>query len=98
MSRVCSIRKVGTRAGRRIARKGLSKQSGGIGLNTTGVSRRTFKVNTQTKRIWVPELKKHVRVKLSARAMKTIDKKGAYRTLLEAGLVKPIQPGQKAEG
>jgi large subunit ribosomal protein L28 len=69
----------------------LSKAKGGVGLKTTGISKRTFKVNTQTKRIWVPELGEHVRVKLSTRALKTIDKRGAYRVLVDAGVIKPIR-------
>ena len=88
MSRTCQITGSGTRAGGSIARRGLSKASGGIGLKTTGVSKRTFKVNTQTKRIWVGELDRFVKVKLSTRALKTIDKRGAYPVLLEAGLIK----------
>ncbi|MEM7309807.1 MAG: 50S ribosomal protein L28 [Planctomycetota bacterium] len=96
MSRVCQVTKRGTRAGRSIARRGLPKKAGGVGLRTTGVTKRTFQVNVQTKRIWVPELKQHVRVKLSTRALKTITKKGAYRVLLDAGLIKPAKPKQKA--
>jgi len=88
MSRTCQITNKGTRAGASIARRGLSKASGGIGLKTTGVSKRKFKVNTQTKRVWVAELDRFVRVKLSTRAIKTIDKRGAYPVLLEAGLIK----------
>jgi large subunit ribosomal protein L28 len=96
MSRVCQITGRGTRSGGHIARRGLAKSKGGVGLKTTGVSKRTFKVNTQTKRIWVAEIKKFVRVKLSTRAMKTIDKRGAYRVLVEAGLIKENRPKQKA--
>lgn len=46
-------RKIGnkTTSGNRITRKGLSKKKGGIGLNTTGVARRTFKTNMQRKKI-----------------------------------------------
>jgi large subunit ribosomal protein L28 len=95
MSRRCQVTKRGTRAGRSIARRGLSKQSGGVGLKTTGVSKRTFQVNVHKKRIWVPELGEYVRVKLSTRAMKTIDKRGAYPVLLEAGLIKPAPAGGK---
>ena len=96
MSRVCQITGKGTRAGGHIARRGLSKAKGGVGLNTTGVSKRTFKVNVQTKRIWVAEIGEHVRVKLSTRALRTITKKGAYRVLTEAGIIKPIKPKKKA--
>ena len=40
-----------TRSGNRISRRGLPKKSGGIGLNTTGISRRTFRANMQRKKI-----------------------------------------------
>ncbi|MEX1026052.1 MAG: 50S ribosomal protein L28 [Planctomycetota bacterium] len=93
MSRVCQVTQRGTRAGRSIARRGLPKKSGGVGLNITGVSKRTFKVNVQKKRIWVPELGEYVRVRLSARALRTINKNGAYRVLLEAGLIKATAAG-----
>ncbi|MBV8640467.1 MAG: 50S ribosomal protein L28, partial [Verrucomicrobia bacterium] len=43
--------------------------------------------NLQTKRIWVPELNRFVVVKLTARALKTMTKNGAFRTLKKAGLV-----------
>lgn len=89
MSRVCQITGKGTRSGGSIARRGLAKKAGGIGLKTTGHTKRQFKVNLQWKRIWVQELGEFVRVRLSTRAMRTITKKGAYRVLLDAGLIKP---------
>jgi large subunit ribosomal protein L28 len=49
--------------------------------------KRVFKPNLREKRIWVPELNKFVRVRVSARGLKTVDKKGAYSTLKEAGLI-----------
>jgi large subunit ribosomal protein L28 len=49
---------------------------------------RTFTPNLHEHRVWVPELRKYVRVKVTARAMKTINKNGAYVTLKKAGLVK----------
>ena len=88
MSRVCQVTKRGTRTGQSIARRGLAKAKGGVGLKTTGVTKRKFKVNVQTKRIWVPELERSVRVRLSTRALKTIVKRGAYPVLLEAGLIR----------
>ena len=39
------------------------------------------------KRIWVSEIGKWVKVKLTARALKTIDKNGAYKVLKEAGVI-----------
>lgn len=89
MSRVCQVTGKGTRSGGTIARRGLSKAQGGVGLNTTGRSKRKFKINTQKKRIWVPELKEFVTVRLSTRALKAINKRGAFPVLHEAGLIKP---------
>ena len=40
-----------TTKGNTIARKGLAKKKGGIGMHVTGVSRRTFKTNCQRKKI-----------------------------------------------
>jgi len=48
---------------------------------------RLFLPNLKTKRIWVPELNRHITVKLSARALKTISRNGAFETLKKAGLV-----------
>jgi large subunit ribosomal protein L28 len=47
MSRVCEICGKKPAAGRQIARRGLSKKSGGIGLKTTGVTARRFLPNIQ---------------------------------------------------
>jgi large subunit ribosomal protein L28 len=95
MSRVCQVTGRRTRVGNSIARRGLAKPKGGIGLKTTGITRRKFKANVQNKRIWVPELKQWVRVRLSAKALKTISSKGAYRVLADAGLIKPIKPRKR---
>jgi large subunit ribosomal protein L28 len=87
MSRVCSITGVKPTKGSRIHRRGLAKKKGGIGMHVTKVSPREFAPNLQVKRIWVPELNKFVKVKLTARALKTISKNGAFQTLRKAGLV-----------
>lgn len=96
MSRVCQITGRRTEKGNSIARRGLAKPKGGIGLKTTGVTRRSFKANVQNKKIFVPELGVWVRVKLSAKALKTISAKGAYRVLLDAKLIKPAKGRRKA--
>lgn len=44
--------------------------------------------NLQKKRIYVPELDKTIALTVSTRGLKTIQKKGAYRALKEAGVVK----------
>ncbi|HMP72883.1 MAG TPA: 50S ribosomal protein L28 [Kiritimatiellia bacterium] len=47
MAKGCSICGKGVLTGNRIIRKGLPKKSGGIGLHTTGITRRLFKPNLQ---------------------------------------------------
>ncbi|TAL69854.1 MAG: 50S ribosomal protein L28 [Bacteroidetes bacterium] len=39
-------------------------------------TKRRFLPNLQTKRIWLPEEKKFITIKATARALKTLDKKG----------------------
>jgi len=69
MSRVCQICGKRPRAGRSIARRGLSKKQGGIGLRTTGVSKRTFLPNIQSARIvYKGSVKK---MKVCARCLKS---------------------------
>jgi len=87
MSRVCSITGAKPAKGSTIHRRGLAKKKGGIGMHVTKVVPREFAPNLKTKRIWVPELNKFVRVKLTARALKTVNKNGAFKTLKKAGLV-----------
>jgi large subunit ribosomal protein L28 len=84
--------------GGNIARRGLPKKSGGVGLRTTGHTKRTFKVNVQKKRIWVPEMGEFVTLRLSTKAMRTIDKNGAYPTLLKAGVIKAVKAKNKDQG
>ncbi len=88
MAKVCSIRGSKVRVGRKIHRSGLAKKKGGIGRHVTKTVKRTVSPNLQTKRIFVPELDRHIRVKLTAKAIKTINKNGAYATLKKAGIIK----------
>lgn len=53
--------------------------------NPCGKVRR--KANLQKRKVFVPELNKHVSVIVSARGLKTIAKRGAYTTLKKAGVV-----------
>ncbi len=47
MAKVCDICGKGSVTGNRIIRHGLPKKKGGIGLHTTGVTRRRFLPNLQ---------------------------------------------------
>jgi len=88
MSKVCSITGAKVTRGSIIHRRGMAKKKGGVGRHVTKNVPRTFTPNLHEHRVWVPELKKYVRVKVTARAMKTINKNGAYATLKKAGLVR----------
>lgn len=54
-------------------------------FNPCGKSRKY--VNLQKKKIYVPELKKSFSLVLSTRAIKTINKNGAFRVLKKAGII-----------
>ena len=47
MSRVCEYCGKRTQVGNSLARRGLAKAKGGVGIKTTGVTRRRFKPNVQ---------------------------------------------------
>ncbi len=87
MAKVCQITGVTVTRGHHIHRSGKAKKEGGIGKHITKRVKRVIFPNLRQKRIWVPELNKFVTVKLTARALKTLDKNGAYKTLKAAGLI-----------
>ncbi len=87
MAKVCSITGARASRGSVIHRRGLAKKKGGVGRHVTKNVPRTFEPNLREQRVWVPELKRHVRVKMSARGLKTINKNGAFSTLRKAGLI-----------
>lgn len=80
MANVCPITKKGTRVA-----GGYSNRTRATQFNPTGMVRKY--PNLQKKRIYIPELKKYVRMNVSAEAIKTINKNGAYKTLKKAGLI-----------
>ncbi len=80
MAKVCAVTKVGSRMG-----GGYSNRTRATQFNPTGKTRKY--PNLQKKRIFVPELKKTITLLLSTRAIKTINKRGAFQTLKKAGLV-----------
>lgn len=87
MAKVCQITGVGVTRGHYIHRSGKAKKEGGIGKHITKRVKRVIFPNLRHKRIFVPELNCWVNVKLTARALKTMDKNGAFKTLKEAGLI-----------
>ena len=70
-----------------IHRRGMAKKKGGVGRHVTKMVPRLFAPNLHQHRIWVPELKKFVRVRVTARGLKTINKNGAYKALKKVGAI-----------
>lgn len=87
MSKICSITGSRVTRGSVIHRRGMAKKKGGVGRHVTKNVPRQFHPNLHEHRIWVPELRKFVRIRVTARGLKTINKNGAYKALKKAGLV-----------
>jgi len=64
---------------------GVSRQNGNRVSHANNKTHHVFLANLQTKRIFVPSLKRHVRVKLSTRMIRTIDKLGLEAALKKYG-------------
>ena len=69
MSRVCEYCGKKTRFGQQLARRGLAKAKGGVGIKTTGVTKRSFKPNLQRVRALIDG--RSTRVKICTRCMKS---------------------------
>ena len=80
MAKICPITKKGSRMG-----GGYSNRTRATQFNPTGMVRKY--PNLQKKRIYIPELKKYITLTISTRAIKTINKNGAYATLKKAKLI-----------
>jgi large subunit ribosomal protein L28 len=73
MARKCAITGKGPRSGNNVS-------------HANNRTKRWFHPNLVTKRIWVDELGRHVRLKVSTKALKAIDRDGLLRTLKKNGL------------
>ena len=80
MAKICPIIKKGSKiAG------GYSNRIRATKFNPTGNVRKY--PNLQKKRVFVPELNRHITLTLSTQGIKTIAKVGAYKTLKKAGVI-----------
>ncbi|KAA3655006.1 MAG: 50S ribosomal protein L28 [Calditrichaeota bacterium] len=73
MSKVCAI-------------SGKKPQFGNNVSHANNKTKRRWIPNIQKKRIWVPEENRWVRIRLSTRALRTIEKKGLIKYLRDEGL------------
>lgn len=83
MAKVCQVTGKKPVKGRTYAIRGIAKKKKGIGLNITGITIRRFLPNLIKKRFWFAEENRFVSLKLSAKAMRTIDKKGLATVIRE---------------
>ncbi len=73
MARKCKLTGIGPMAGNNVS-------------HANNKTRRRWLPNLQWKRIYIPELDRTVRIRLSTRALRTIDKKGLLAFLRDEGL------------
>lgn len=64
---------------------GYSNRVRATQFNPTGT--RKQRVNLQKKKIYLPETGQTIRLEVSTKAIRTINKNGAYKTLKKAGLI-----------
>jgi large subunit ribosomal protein L28 len=64
---------------------GYSNRTRATKFNRTG--KRRTQVNLQTKTVFIPELNKKMKLTVSAKGLKTMQKRGIYKTLKIAGLI-----------
>ena len=81
MAKVCPVTGKKSSVGGRYSNRTRATQ-----FNPCGKKRR--QVNMVKTRLFIPEIGKTMIFKISTKALKTIHKNGAYKTLKKAGLVK----------
>ena len=80
MAKICVVTNKGSIVG-----GGYSNRTRATKFNPTGKKRKY--PNLQKKKVFVPELGKSINIEISTRGLRTIKKRGAYTTLLKAGLI-----------
>ena len=76
MSKKCVVTGKKPAKGRTYTTRGIAKKQKGIGLNITGKTKRRFLPNLITKKLWFPEERRFITLRVSANALRTIDKRG----------------------
>lgn len=78
MSRVCQLTGKRRVTGYKYCIRGIAKKKKGIGLKTTGKTKRSFLPNIKKKRFWFAEENRFITLKVSTDAIRTIDKIGLF--------------------
>lgn len=92
MSRKCEVTAKRFGKGKNYCYRGIAKKNKGIGLNITGSSKRQHRPNLFVQKFWSPEKKSFVKLKVSAHALRIIDRVG-----IDSVLRKMAKKGQAAK-
>lgn len=76
MSKRCQVTGKKPVSGRSYAIRGIAKKKKGIGLKVTGIKTRRFQPNLMKKRFWFSPENRFITLRLSANAIRIIDKVG----------------------
>jgi large subunit ribosomal protein L28 len=76
MAKVCQVTGAKPSVGYTYVTRGIAKKKKGIGIKITGKTKRRFLPNLVRKRFWFAEEKRFVTIRLTAHAMRIIEKKG----------------------
>jgi large subunit ribosomal protein L28 len=83
MSKVCEVTGKRPKVGRKYTIRGIAKKKKGIGLKITGKTKRRFIPNIMTKRFWFEDENRFIKLKVSANAIRIINKKGLSTVVRE---------------
>jgi large subunit ribosomal protein L28 len=83
MSKVCQVTGKRPVRGYKYAIRGIAKKKKGIGLKVTGKTKRRFQPNLIKKRLWFGAENRFVTLRLSTRALRTIDRQGIEPVIRE---------------
>ncbi len=84
MSKKCALTGRKPSRGYTYTMRGIAKKKKGIGLKVTGRTKRRFLPNMLTKRLWSPEDGTFLKLKISAAALRLVDKLGLEEVLKRA--------------
>lgn len=76
MAKVCQVTGKKPSCGYKYVTRGIAKKKKGIGIKVTGKTKRRFQPNLIRKRLYLPEEKRFIELRLSANALRTIEKRG----------------------
>ncbi len=83
MSKVCQVTGKKPARGFKYTTRGIAKKKKGIGLKVTGKTKCRFIPNLMKKKLWFAEENRFITLRLSASALRSIDKKGLYTIVQE---------------